>query len=228
MGGVHNLEANKKTTWSYDSVSNFYEKLANIYSFGMIRVSKDSQLQEMRKGEKVLYVGVGSGEDAIKAARLGADVTCIDLSPKMLSITKQRFEKESLVGNFICDDITKYENEGYFDVVTANYFLNNFSKTAMLSILQHLTTLLKQNGKLMIADFVAPSNNVVVRAFQKLNYYIAVTFFWLARVAPFHKMQDYSQYFSKIGLKLDKVSYMRFMRIGPITYGSITGVKISK
>lgn len=222
------MKSNKKTSWSYDSVSNFYEKLANVYSFGSIRASKDSQLEDMHPGDKVLYVGVGSGEDAIKAAKLGADVTCIDLSPKMLSIAKQRFEKESLVGKFICNDITKYENEGYYDIVTANYFLNNFSKDAMLNVLQHLTTLLKPNGKLMIADFVAPSNNIIVRAFQKLNFYIAVTFFWLARVAPFHKMQDYRKYFSEIGLKLDKVTYMRFMKIGPITYGSITGVKISK
>lgn len=111
-----------KTNWSYDSVANFYQTLAQIYSLGLIRRSKNLQLMEMKEGTKVLYVGCGSGEDAVQAAKLGAKVTCIDISPKMIRNIELRLQREKVSARLICGDIFEHLEYESYDIVTVNYF----------------------------------------------------------------------------------------------------------
>jgi ubiquinone/menaquinone biosynthesis C-methylase UbiE len=71
-----------------------------VYSGGQIYAAKASQLVPMRSGDRVLYAGVGPGEDAALAERLGAKVTCIDVAPKMLQKVESRFQSEPQRGCF--------------------------------------------------------------------------------------------------------------------------------
>jgi demethylmenaquinone methyltransferase/2-methoxy-6-polyprenyl-1,4-benzoquinol methylase len=221
----------ERTNWSYDSVARFYQALAHIYSFGLIRKSKNLQLKEIeeapnKKELRILYVGCGSGEDAIQAAKLGADVTCIDISPKMIENTKKRFAQESAKATFICDNIFNCTDYNCYDIVTVNYFLNNFSADTLPGLLKHITSLLKNNGKLMIADFIALSKNKFIRSIQKANYYTAVFFFWLFRVAPLHRYQDYTRYFNDLGVRLERIDCLKLFKFGPVMYGNVLGIKI--
>ena len=63
---------------SYNIVASFYETSSRWYSFGQIGASKAWQIQHLEMGDRVLYVGAGTGEDALLAARMGAVVTCVD------------------------------------------------------------------------------------------------------------------------------------------------------
>jgi SAM-dependent methyltransferase len=47
-------------------------------------------------GKRVLEIGVGLGTDLLQFARAGADVTGIDLTPRCIQLTTQRFEQEGL------------------------------------------------------------------------------------------------------------------------------------
>ena len=58
--------------YGYGLVSGFYDELAAFYSRGRIGATKQSQLQYLKPADRVLYPGVGRGEDAIQAARGGA------------------------------------------------------------------------------------------------------------------------------------------------------------
>jgi ubiquinone/menaquinone biosynthesis C-methylase UbiE len=214
-----------KTNWSYESVANFYQTLAHIYSIGLIRRSKNLQLLEMKKGIKVLYVGCGSGEDAVFASKKGADVTCIDISAKMIKNTELRAKKNNVSIKLICCDIFEFSDYESFDIVTVNYFFNNFPSDILPKVFKHIVSLIKPNGKMMIADFFALSNNGLLRAIQKCNFYIAVFFFWLLRVAPLHKYQNYATYFDEIGVRLERIDTVRFMNVGIPLYANIVGVK---
>jgi 2-polyprenyl-3-methyl-5-hydroxy-6-metoxy-1,4-benzoquinol methylase len=55
--------------------------------------------QDLR-GRRVLVVGCGFGEDALRLARLGAHVTAFDLSPDSLAIARRLAEREGLVIDF--------------------------------------------------------------------------------------------------------------------------------
>ena len=56
--------------YSYDAVALLYDELAELYSLGRIRRSKEVQLESIAKGDRVLYVGVGRGADALLAVVL--------------------------------------------------------------------------------------------------------------------------------------------------------------
>ena len=216
----------EKTNWSYDSVSSFYQKLAHIYSLGMIKKSKEIQLRHsMKKGKSILYVGVGSGEDAVMGAENGMNVTCIDISPKMLNNVKNVFRKKHLKGKFICCDVIKYNEFNKYDYVAVNYFLNNFSPKTMEKLLAHISKLIKPDGKLLIADFMIYSKNPVVRGLQKLNFMIAVSFFSLLGVASVHRPPNYISAFRKTGMTLESMEYCRLFGIGLPKYGSIVAVR---
>ncbi|GGY88116.1 class I SAM-dependent methyltransferase [Pseudoduganella plicata] len=55
--------------------------------------------QDLR-GRRVLVVGCGFGEDALRLARLGAQVTAFDLSPDSLAIARRLAAREGLVIDF--------------------------------------------------------------------------------------------------------------------------------
>lgn len=210
---------------NYDSVAWFYEQLSSVYSGGQIKAAKLSQIPELAKGDKVLYPGVGSCEDAVEAARQGAEVTCIDIAPKMLENGKKSFDKAGVSGEFICSDIMKHDRIEYYDAVAANFFLNVYSEKEMKLILTHLTSLIKPGGKLLIADFALIEGNTFQKIVQSINYRVATGFYWLFGIEAIHPVYDYKKYFGELGLTLKNTKKFRFYKIGPDAYQSITAVK---
>src|SRR5580700_2435658 len=66
---------------SYERMSSIYEWMTALFTGGQNLVTRMSQIEDMRPGQRVLYVGVGPGEEAVEAARRGIIVICVDLSP---------------------------------------------------------------------------------------------------------------------------------------------------
>ena len=78
------------------------------------------------RGKKVLVVGCGYGEDAIRLSKLGADVTAFDLSAESLSLARAIANREGL--NIRFDEMPaeslEYENDR-FDCVLARDILHH-------------------------------------------------------------------------------------------------------
>ncbi|MCC6796885.1 MAG: methyltransferase domain-containing protein [Candidatus Hydrogenedentes bacterium] len=212
------------TSRSYESVAWFYELLAHVFSLGLIRAAKASQVPHLSKGDRILYVGAGSGEDAILAARAGAKVTCVDLSPAMLSRIKKRFAKEDLDAEFICSDVIEFRPDVLFDAGAANFFLNIFPEPVMKRVLQHLTQCVKPGGKILIADF-ATSGGAIATTVSKLYYLVALVFFWALRLMPLHPIYDYRSYLKEVGAELSESKDFRLCGIGPCVYRSLVAVR---
>jgi 2-polyprenyl-3-methyl-5-hydroxy-6-metoxy-1,4-benzoquinol methylase len=66
---------------AYDRLSSLYDALSHLYSGGKIRALKTAQRAQMRAGDKILYAGVGTGEEAASMARSNVEVTILDTSP---------------------------------------------------------------------------------------------------------------------------------------------------
>ncbi len=83
---------------NYDRVARVYEELSRLYSFGLIRRAKEYRACAiLQPGDRVLYLGAGSGDDAVRAAARGAMVTAIDLSAAMIDRLRRPARGEGTV-----------------------------------------------------------------------------------------------------------------------------------
>lgn len=210
---------------SYNGIAWIYEALGQLYSGGQIYASKASQLSQMRPGDAVLYAGVGPGEDAILACERGANVTCIDVAPKMLQKVESRCRAVEIKPGLICGNILDHKLTAHYDIVVANFFLNVFAEDAMAEILEHLASLVKPDGKLLIADFIAPSGNRLARTGQALYWGVTNLFYYLLRLCAWHPIYDYPSYFAAAGLEFQEIERFPVTRFGPPGFCSITAVR---
>ena len=210
---------------NYDRVASFYETLAQIYSTGAIRQSKQAQMKYLEPGFHVLYLGVGSGEDALMACRQGAAVTCVDLSQNMLSKAGRRISEAGHTANLVCADVHQFEPQHPFDVVITNYFLNCFREPEMARMMQRAARFLRPQGTMLIADVAPSRGNPASRLFNIVYLKMAMIAFWVQGLVPLHKNYDYPRYFDDAGLKLKSVEYFRFARLGPILFQNIAATK---
>jgi ubiquinone/menaquinone biosynthesis C-methylase UbiE len=208
---------------SYTAVASFYETLAACYSGGQIAAAKRAQLAEMQPGDRVLYVGVGAGEDAVVAARLGAQLTCIDLSSAMLSRLEARLGATQ--AEILCGNAFDHHRPGHYDVVTANFLLNCLSEPAMREMLAHLSTLLRPGGKLLIADLALPQGNVVARMTQRVYGRFANVIFRLLNLVTLHPIYDYRRSLAACHLQHVRSTSFRLFGFGPVAYETLTAVR---
>ncbi|MDF1609530.1 class I SAM-dependent methyltransferase [Hoeflea sp. YIM 152468] len=151
------------TRRNYDLVASVYRPLAQVYSLGAIERSKRAQLEFINKGDCVLYMGAGQGDDVVAAARHGADVHAIDLSSNMLARLQAQLTRKNVSAVLICGDAINHEVDEPYDAVCLNYFLNMFPAPVMGQFLDKAIGLVKPGGLIMIADMAPPSGNVITR-----------------------------------------------------------------
>ncbi len=200
---------------SYESISSIYERLTALCTGGQNLAARLSQIDDMHAGQRVLFVGVGPGEEALEAVRRGVEVTCVDLSPSMIEIVRQRFESAGLPGEFVCADIMEFEADEPFDVVVSNFFLNIFSRPMMLQMLTRLASLVRPGGDFVVADFASPRGNIMLRVRHWLYYTIANVSHWMLGLCGLHRIYDYTEYYAALGLKLQNARYFRLSILGP-------------
>ncbi|KZY29804.1 hypothetical protein A3752_08175 [Oleiphilus sp. HI0081] len=206
-------EDNSFVRGRYDRTARFYEKAAHLYSGGKIIASKRWQLRDIKPGDKLLFVGAGSGEDVVLAAQKGAEITVVELSPKMLKRIECKLERLSLNDRvvLVLGDAFKHLKDSYYDYVVANYFLNVFAHPLMIEMLNHLSLQLKPGGSLMVADFAPISGNLVQRLCQRLYYYSALFAFHLIAKNPVHKIYDYTLYAKQANLSVKRYQMFKVL-----------------
>lgn len=205
----------------FDRAARFYEPLARLYSLGRIEAAKASQLDLMTPGDRVLYVGVGGGEDAVLAARRGVNLTCIDLSERMLARARSKVEHDGQSAEFIRGDAFEHDRPGYYDIVTANFFLNCFERGPMRRMLRHLAGLVRPGGLLLIADVAVPSGNVVHQVVHRTYNGVGIALYWAMGLVPLHPIYDYRRYFDEAGLRCRSVRDFRVIPFGPVSFQAI-------
>lgn len=201
-----------------------YEFTGSVYSLGRIPKCKTAMLKHLRPGDRVLVAGVGHGTEAIEASRLGAEVTAVDLSETMLKHFRRRIDKEGPPRHIrvVHDDIFNIRDAGQYDMVIANFFLNVFSETRVREVANHLGTMVKPGGHLVVGEFVLPGTGwkgIV----QRLNWYCAITFYSTTTEAVFHPVWDYPALVKGARCEMEAIEY--FSVGGVNLYWSILGRK---
>lgn len=210
----------------FDRVANLYEFAATVYSTGQIAVSKAWQVQRMWPGERVLYVGVGAGEDAVLAAARGVDLTCIDISARMLEHARRKLSNANLHARLICNDVRNHDIPTHYDVITANFFLNCFEPREMHHMLEHLTRLLRPQGRIMISDVAPAQGNRLARWIHGIHHGIAMRGFHAMGLVPVHPVYDYCPNLERCGLDVTERALFRLAAYGPVAYQAIIAERL--
>ena len=213
---------------SYDRLAWLYDAAAHVYSGGQIHALKTFQIGELRAGQRILYAGVGDGEDAVLAANRQVKLTLLDASPIMLERAKRKFEAVGVDDaiEFICSDVLKHQRPGHYDIVVANFFLNIFTEPMMQAVLAHLVSMLKPGGKLLIGDFSFPRGRFPTRAVQRVYYYLSMLSFWLLGGTPLHPVYDYRHYFASVDLRTESAKLFRVNALLPVSFEAITAIRM--
>lgn len=209
----------------YKLVGPIYDWLSDFYSGKSIHHCKVAMLDKLKPGDKVLFAGVGHGKDAVYAAKLGADVTVVDLSETMLRNFQRNLEKEGVKVRIrqLHSDIMKVREAEKYDMVVANFFLNVFDEEMMHRVLEHLIRLGKPGAHVVVGDFAYPTGNVLSRLVKKAYWYGAVLFFWMFAGNAVHKIYNYPESMQKLGLQVREKKHYRLMLLN--CYWSVLGTK---
>lgn len=123
------------------------------------------------KGKKILHLQCHFGMDSLSLARMGADVTGVDLSDAAIEEARKLNEQLSLDAKFICCnvyDLKEHLNER-FDIVFTSYgvigWLPDLSKWAEL-----ISHFIKPGGFFYMAEF-HPVVWMLDEEFQGVKYY---------------------------------------------------------
>ncbi len=227
LQNVLTMIARIQSSPNYDRISSNYDWQTHLATGGQNLAARLSQIDDLVPGERVLYVGVGSGEDAIEAARRGLLVTCLDLSEGMVQIARERFAEARLPGEFVAADLMQYVPDQPFDAVVANFFLNVFSRPMMESMLTRLAGLVRPGGKLLIADFAPVRGSVVPRVMHRAYYGAGNFLYWMMGLCALHRIYAYADYYPQLGLRLGKTRYFRIFRRGPWIFQTTVAMKES-
>ncbi len=183
----------------YDRIASIYDWLAAVYAGGAIRRAKLEHVGTLTEGERVLYLGAGTGEECAAAARAGAEVTVLETSRAMIARLTARFEKEKTHATILHQDAFVYVPRAPFDTVVLPFFLNTLPRRKMCTALADIDALVRPGGRIFIIDFRATGTKIE-RLLQRLYYLPPQLLFLLLTRNPWHELYDYRNYVEKSGL----------------------------
>jgi SAM-dependent methyltransferase len=123
-GAVHGRELEPDTREFFDAIE--HHRYSDYAPWMPVEMGFDRF-----PGKRLLEVGCGMGTDLLQFARGGAHCTGLDLTPRSIGITRQRFALYGEGGDFLISDCERlpFRNES-FDVVYSNGVLHHTPDTA--------------------------------------------------------------------------------------------------
>ena len=156
----------------YSYITTFFKKWAPVYDLGELFIAgirdKAAIVADAQNGYKILDVCTGTGKQAFAFAKLGYDVTGIDLSEDMLNIANRNNKYENV--KFKIADATDipFENH-YFDVSCISFGLHDMPLAIRMKVLEETVRVTRPGGNLIIVDYTLHSNR-----FKRYLYYHVV------------------------------------------------------
>ena len=106
---------------------------------------------------RVLDLACGTGDIALLASAAGADVTALDITPRMIALARVKARARGARARFLVGDMTSLPlPDACVDVVTTGYGLRNVPD--LDAALREIHRVLKPGGRLLSLDFNRPSS----------------------------------------------------------------------
>lgn len=170
-------EPKKKTKFLLQTISEIRIPLIKngLIDAGLVK-AENKDKSNIFKGIKILDVGSGGGRMAEPLALMGADVTGVDPTKKMVDVAKEHLKThENLKMDYICDTVENYntQNKEKFDAVT------------IFDVTQHVSDV-RQLLKASV-DCIKPGGRVFITTWNKTFvawFFLIFLFEWLFGIFP--------------------------------------------
>jgi demethylmenaquinone methyltransferase/2-methoxy-6-polyprenyl-1,4-benzoquinol methylase len=151
----------------FATIADRYDFITVVLSFGRDRAWKRRLVREagIHAGERVFDLATGTGDIAFEAARAGADVVGLDVTPRMIALATAKTTSPSVqalrsLPRFIVGDMMALPfADASADVVTTGYGLRNVPQ--LECALGEIRRVLKPRGRLLSLDFNRPSSAII-------------------------------------------------------------------
>lgn len=145
----------------FDNISDKYDSFNDVMSVGMARYWRKKALETLLPytHDEILDIACGTADIAIKAFEYinPKHITGIDVSPKMLTIGKEKVKKAGLSDKISLkvEDVSKLSfTDETFDVAITSFGIRNFDK--LEESIQQIHRVLKPKGKFVILEMSEP------------------------------------------------------------------------
>ena len=171
--GYTNIDSKEKpikVNEVFTSVSNKYDLMNDIMSFGLHRLWKKQFLRacNLTSKKNVLDVACGTGDLslAMKQHKSDINLTCLDPNSEMITICKQTLINRGFSDvSYKVTSIEKFKDKKQkYDLVTIAFGFRNF--TNHKKALHNIYELLIPGGSLLIMDFKTPRNELYSKIFK--------------------------------------------------------------
>lgn len=146
---------------NYDNVAPYYNMLSRLIYGDAILQAERFLVNAISANSFILIVGGGTGqilEEISKKYESGLQITYVDISAKMIELSKKRVIGNNRV-NFINQAIADVAFNHRFDVVITSFFFDNFSACTAKLIFDKIHTLLKPEALWLFSDFQLSEKN---------------------------------------------------------------------
>ena len=199
----------------YNRIAPLYDQFAALWSGGCIAKCHRKLGERLTPGERALFVGAGSGQDAAHAAMRGVDTAILDISSSMLTRAARRVRAVGGNPELIEIDIREYKANTLFDSAVVSFFLNVFDDDELPTILKLLYNTIRPDGRLLVADFSAPQGSTLARFLQRLYHDIPMHVFSHIAGNAIHPIHRLSPVLKSAGLTVTHRETARIFAVGP-------------
>lgn len=152
-----------KPALAYNILTPLYDRINESLGFGKIFSRKVLQIADLKKGEKVLDVGMGTGtliaEALIQYPELG--ITGIDPDNKVIQQAQYKLEGLGLNAEMVKGYAQKMPfQDKSFDVVISTLVFHHLPTNIKKLALKEILRVLKDDGRFLLADFGKPQTIV--------------------------------------------------------------------
>ena len=143
-----------------ESAPKRYDWGIRLLTLGRLDKIYDRLTSRIKKREKVLDLGCGTGALGLRAAQRGARVKGVDINSQMLEIAQIRADKTSLSQKIeFCEmgvaELGREEAD-FYDVVMSGLCFSELNEDELVFTLREVNRILMPGGLLLVADEVKP------------------------------------------------------------------------
>jgi demethylmenaquinone methyltransferase/2-methoxy-6-polyprenyl-1,4-benzoquinol methylase len=176
------------TTTHHESNRSFYDRIANAYDMIANSSEKPARLAglnalELKKGEKVLEIGFGTGNEIIDLAEQvgpAGQVAGIDISTGMLAVTQRKLADKGLTTPIdlrVADARQLPFADGSFDAAYSSFTLELFPEEDLPVVLAEARRVLRDGGRLSVVSMAHPKQGQRPSILER-------TYVWMHRHFP--------------------------------------------